>query len=85
MMNPTALLIINEWAKIMVMVERDREAIDEEAIERCVNEGFWSIVNTYDGEIEYLNMKRRWRTRFLFGLIDEAEYRELAEWVGEEE
>lgn len=60
--NPTAVLIKSEWAGLMDDVELCRDGWDEEIVEKVVIEGFWSVVNGFDGDIEYKkwNIREKW-------------------------
>jgi len=60
--NPTAVLIKSEWDVLMGDVDICRDGFDEETVERIVTEGFWSVVNGFDGDIEYKkwNIKEKW-------------------------
>lgn len=75
----TAVLIKNEWATLMEEVEICRDGFDEECVEKSIREGFWSVVNTFDGDITYKGMDKNFATQRLYNKIDEQEYQELKE------
>jgi len=76
---PTALLIRNEWNALMKEVSMYRDGFDDEPVDRCITEGFWSVVYTFDGDIIYKNMSKNFETQLLFGVITQAEYLEIIE------
>ena len=72
--SPTANLIKNEWLEIMRQVEICRRGFYEDYVNKSVSEGFWSVIDTFDGEISFKNMQKNWATKCLYNKIDATEY-----------
>tara|TARA_R110000868_G_scaffold254851_1_gene511397 strand:+ start:238 stop:495 length:258 start_codon:yes stop_codon:yes gene_type:complete len=73
--NPVALLIQNKWREITSLAEEYREDFDEEEVDKSLELGFWSVVQSFCGDIELTpSFSINHKTRLLYGLIDEEEY-----------
>ena len=72
--HPTAELIKTEWNNLLKEVDECRDGFDDEAVKESITEGFWSIVNTFDGDITYLNMNKSFSTRRLYDVMEEVDF-----------
>jgi len=72
--HPTAELIKTEWNNLLKEIDECRDGFDDEEVEKSITEGFWSIVNTFDGDITYHNMNKTYATKLLYGVMDEEDF-----------
>jgi len=75
--SPTANLIKNEWLEIKRQVEISKSGFDDDIVNKSVSDGFWSVINAFDGDISYKNMHKNWATKCLYNTINATEYLQI--------